>query len=1452
MKIWFMTPFLLWSFLACSQIEVDFDVDVTEACESAVIKFTDLSTSSGILDSWKWSLGITNSTEQNPSVFYNQTGTFDICLEVKDNLGNKSELCKDALITIYPNPIIDFEASVQSGCPPLQVSFDHLNNSNSTLTQMIWNVGGDLGTIISNNPSEAISTNYSLAGEYSIILSVQDENGCQTTKSKVDFIEVFSSPEPDIEIKEQVSCDLPKQYELIINDPENNTAYTWFLEDELVGEGTYVVQEINEFGIYDLTLISETPYCRDTLVLEEAISTYGFGIEMYSDLAESCLGESVAFSLSNAENLDSVLWEFGDGNFSNEFNPSHVFGAPGCFDVKATLFKEFCQENIQIAQCIQVHDLPDELEIFVGLNQNCTLPAALHFNAFDNQPGLYTWQLNGPQLDTVLYGTQNNFVLNRQGQYELSFFYTDQNGCTFAHETEEIELSPFTPRLNNIGQEGCIPLTIDFDDLVADADEAVSFLWNIDGVFQSMLEQPSYVLNDTGKFDLQLILENEIGCVDTLIKEDFIRGGLLPIIAFDAQPKEDCASELVEFFNNSSSFVDTWLWEFGDSDTSSLDNPTHIFKDTNAFDITLTAWHNGCQNSLTQFDFIDPIAPVSIFEIQYDCKNPYEVKVINKSLGEDSLRWVIHYTNKIDTIINQDTLNLSFLGRGDYPIHLSTFNFETGCSFVQSGNIQIRDPQAFLSIDDNKGCVPMSLNINDHLVDFNEVYYFFDDYLEGDSLHNPSVILEEAGVYSPPSIVIRDIHGCESQYTYPDSIYVNEVKAIPDFRQIVCLPDTIGLRDKSTSSFGEINSWQWKVGDFESAQRNDYLEMFNDEDLDVFLSAGDTWGCKDSVLIKDPFETEFPTVDFESITLTCTNDTIVFSNLSYTDAILEYAWDFGDGTFSSEIHPVHSYNEEGLYTVCLRVESIRGCSKTVCKENYIQIADPIALFSADTTSINCPPILVSFTNESENANNYLWNFGDASGLSQLEAPAHIYNSPGFYDLTLIAQQSERCADTLLIEDYVQVNGPSGSFSVIADQTCVPLKVKLNSTAQDLEFVSWDFDNGVVINQNFNPNGNEIEYTYQAVGAYKPRLILNDSTGCKVTYEGQEVKVNDIFLSFDVEDSLMCLPPEGLDLVLYNSSLSTSPEVEYTWSVPGSIEGSIIGKNPQFHLDSIGTYDVLLVGEVGYCRDSLYKNSFIETIDKTSISAEGDTVCFGEEAIIDVTGNASTYTWLSSNLDVHQQEKQNIKLVPPNSFDALVIGNRQYCQPDSALVKVKVYEEIRYSLEKEYSAYANINVEVQMDWDEQRNYEFDWFPHDFLSCIDCPNPWIENITKPLQYELTIVDKDSGCEIEDQISVRYQNDCTWEAFYLPNIFTPNGDGSNDGYRVFAQNEQEFLEIGIYDRWGEELFRSENIEEEWDAVFRNKPLQSGVYAVSVRALCLESKKEYIINQTVTLARY
>ena len=140
----------------------------------------------------------------------------------------------------------------------------------------------------------------------------------------------------------------------------------------------------------------------------------------------------------------------------------------------------------------------------------------------------------------------------------------------------------------------------------------------------------------------------------------------------------------------------------------------------------------------------------------------------------------------------------------------------------------------------------------------------------------------------------------------------------------------------------------------------------------------------------------------------------------------------------------------------------------------------------------------------------------------------------------------------------------------------------------------------------------------------------------------------------------------------------------------------------------------------------------------------------------------------------------------------------------------------------------------------------------LSCYDCESPYfIGHHAQTIGLE--IINED-GCSAQDWIFLRLDNTVD---VYVPNVFSPNGDGTNDLFRAFGNPDliESFESFKVYDRFGEQLYETSNYSPAdahvgWNGYFKGKPMNPGVYEWQLRLKYIDVRT-HTISGDVTLVK-
>ena len=299
----------------------------------------------------------------------------------------------------------------------------------------------------------------------------------------------------------------------------------------------------------------------------------------------------------------------------------------------------------------------------------------------------------------------------------------------------------------------------------------------------------------------------------------------------------------------------------------------------------------------------------------------------------------------------------------------------------------------------------------------------------------------------------------------------------------VCVGQPISFTNTSPQTVGHL----WHFGDGDSSRINSPEHIFQEPGIYTVTLSGVSAvnGC--SATFSSRVEVVgLPTAAFEpSTTDGCVPLSIRFNNTSIGGNY--YQWDFGDTNTSIEENPRHTFHEVGTYSVSLVTTDLNGCFNDTSMLNIIVHPVPKAGFSFVRNLLCGTPVEVQFSNTSQGAEGYQWDFGDGSD-SPLVNPNHIYQDTGLYNIRLIATNPFNCMDTL-IKDMKAYPIPIAEFDVTQDTGCVPFDAQfLNMSSMSNRF-QWDFGDGRSSNER-NPI-----HTYFETGVFDVRLQVSYDDVC---------------------------------------------------------------------------------------------------------------------------------------------------------------------------------------------------------------------------------------------------------------------------------------------------------------------------------------------------------------------
>ena len=488
-------------------------------------------------------------------------------------------------------------------------------------------------------------------------------------------------------------------------------------------------------------------------------------------------------------------------------------------------------------------------------------------------------------------------------------------------------------------------------------------------------------------------------------------------------------------------------------------------------------------------------------------------------------------------------------------------------------------------------------------------------------LQNPVHTYTNAGIYTV-SLTITDSQDTDSEIK-TNYIQVSGPNPVADFSGTPTSgtsPLEVSFTDLSINA---VTSWTWDFGDGGASVLQNPVYIYQNAGIyTVSLTVSGPDGTDTE--IKTDYITvsaAAPVADFTGFpTLGLPPLDVTFTDLS-TNEIDTWAWSFGDGGTSVAQHPMHTYLNEGVYTVTLTVSGPGG-TDTEIKTEYITIAGPtpVAEFSATPTS-GSPPLEVEFTDLSINQiDSWAWDFGDGA-TSTSQNPMHIYANEGLYTVTLTVIGPDG-TDTEIKTDYITVSIPMpvANFSGSPTSGTSPLEVVFTDlTTNDIDTWAWDFGDGTT-SATQNPT-----HTYANEGVYTVSLTVTGPGGTDTEIKTDYITVANPETTADFSAT----PLSGLKpLLVIFTDLSINAT---TWAWNFGDGGTSTLQNPVHIYQNSGVYTVSLTVSGSGGSDTKIRTNYITVNEPAPIAAFSGTPLTGEQPLNVQFTNASTgvintYSW----------------------------------------------------------------------------------------------------------------------------------------------------------------------------------------------------------------------------------
>ena len=980
------------------------------------------------------------------------------------------------------------------------------------------------------------------------------------------------------------------------------------------------------------------------------------------------------------------------------------------------------------------------------------------------------------------------------GSYYLVYEYTDGIGCG---ASDSILVDVIAPVIADAGPDESICLNNGALQL-AGFSPVADVNWFGDGVIDAATGVFDPLLTNDGIFTLYM----EFGS-GTCYSIDSIEVEVLPLPVLDAgSSSEFCGNVGLQSLEDFSPLGGTWEGNGIVDDALGIFDPS-IGAGTSDLFYWYTSPLTGCSDTI---NLAIEVLPVPLADILVDpnaCTNS-AIEIENNTTGATSYTW--DWGNTDEDFLFEP--NYTYPDEGLFDITFIAFN-DLGCSdtsFTQTSIIN--PPMADFAVSPNNGCAPLDVAFENLSVG-QELSFLWDLATTSSLDITPANVIYQQG----PDDVIYEVSLTATNYCGSD-VAVDEITVFPqpvaefgtdlDF---FCSPWTINI---ANTSVGNPDTFDWDFGDGGASTLEEPLtHIFTTDSLptDYTITLITTNEC--GVDTFDYTVTVLPnTVSaFFNTNLTEGCEPLEVEFTDFSEGATTVSYDFGDLNVTNTPSPTHTFLDAGVYTVYQFADN--GCSfdTTQIVINVFEAPDPV--FTTDVPDV-CQDQAVQFINQTPDVINVDWDFGDGN-TSNVTNPFHTFESGQTFPVTMSVISALNDCPASITQNFTVYGAPEASFSVAETVGCSPFTVNFNNETNNGLFYQWDFgdnETGSGANPNhtfFNPGADPLSYDIQ--------MIAQNLQLCADTFMLTVVVSPTPVANFEMSETSTCQDP--IDVQITNNSIYAD---NYEWDFGAFGDANVF--EPAFTVAGVGTYPISLSASNAYgCVDET--TSFF-TIHPTPVADFSSNLTQGCEPLqvqfLDQSTDADTYLWNFGDQTSGQAADPFHVYTNDGVYDLnLVVQSDQGCL-DTLFIDnyITVFDVpiADFFVEPELMSVYDPSIQL-FDNSVGADIWFWNFGDDYVSTQINPE---HTYDVPGTYTINLVVATvDGCQSSTSKEVSVQEEFN---FYVPNTFTPDNDNINDFFQpvLLGEGLLEFYEFQIFDRWGIEVFSTNDPNEGWLGDFRD----------------------------------
>jgi len=1400
-------------------VKADFSNSTSKTCNApATINFTNKSSGVGTL-SYVWNFGDgTSSTAPNASHTYVSSGSYTVSLIVKNATGCSDTLVKPKLITIG-STTADFEIP-RLVCAQTPVIFT--NTSNPVPASASWDFGD--GTF--SDSVNAIKA-FAKAGNYTVKM-ISNNGACMDSVTKT--LTVIAKPIVAFFAPDTVSCAAPFSVSFLnqssgTSNFTNSTAgvqtYYWDFGDGSNSNLQTPSHTYTKEGNYTVKLFVTNPSgCTDSVVKTAYVRIKKPVVSINGLPQKGCapLSHKFTSTINSVEAISNYHWDFGDGTTSDSAAPTHIYTTPGAYNITLTYTTaDGCVDSVKKMNGILVGAKPtanysaDPLDVCAYQKINFT-------DKSGGNPDHWVWFFGDGGSAVNQYPSH---LYNDTGYFSVTLIAIN-NGCadTITNKNQ-VHIHPPVARFS-FTKTCTNPRQAIFKDHSIGADY---WLWDFGDGTTSTEQNPTHTYLKAASYEVSLTVTNQAsGCSETKTQTVQI---IREVADFSVSNTVSCRNAPVTFdaINSIPGHIGLYTWKFGDgiSVSDSSASVTHQYDQASAYNVTLILKDiNGCVDSISKQMAVTVNGPTAVFhsEVAGTCLNN-SVHFVDSSYT-DGTHPILQYQwnwgdGKTDNL-SSGPFNHLYTAPGNYTVSLAVTDL-SGCSdtLKKTKAVYISKPVAAFTAD-TLSCTSEPINFTNSSSGPSLTYLWNFGDGSTSTQKNPVHLYTAEGSY-PVSLSINDKYGCSSYISKADYVRIGNPKA--DFT----VSDTLGtcppLIANFTNNSVNYSKCKWDFGDGSTSTEKNPSHFYSTAGtFEAVLTVYSVSGCVSQ-------KTQRIKVNGPSGVLSYTNvdgcNPLQTNFEAHTKNNVSFVWDFNDGTTiaTKDSNVVHTYTSPGKYLPKMILEDANGCKVAITGKDSIGVYDITASFDKNSNLV-CDSGLVSFANTSVTNDaiaKYYWNFGDGATSTSAQ-PNHLYNRPGSYKTSLKVVSQRGCIDSIQNPEPVVVN-PSPKIVINGSAgACVPASIKFSGIVSnpDTSAVSWKWD---FANGNVSTLQSPLAQTYSNAGNFTISAIGISTNGCSDTAR-KPIEIYPLPNLSIAGDTVVCVGS--------SESLNVSGAQSYSWS-PSKYLSCTSCSSTVTRPDSAITYHVKGTSSKG-CVSFDSVSLVVKYPFKLSFS-KPDTLCVGRTVKLSAQGT-DKYTWFpSTGLDNPNISSPTAS--PATTTTYQVIGSdSKGCFRDTAYVPLKVYPIPQVNAGADQT--INVGKETQLVPTLSSDVtSVEWTPSIGIVSQNYPSITVKP-TESLEYTLR-AKNEGGCAAEDKVSIYVT--CNNSNIFVPNTFSPNGDGANDIFYPRGTGLFKILDLKVFNRWGQVVFEKANFNANdasagWDGTFKGKQLAPDVFVYMLQVVC------------------